>query len=161
VDQTCPISKSSIKIVWYEPQIHVPTISWRPCGRITITLGGQKNFHMKAYNWRLKFKFLNFTTCAHFTVRNLNYETRIIMPVVMLACTYQWAGKTVVVHAFHLSILTTVFVKIRTGLIRLHLNKNAPECFIPPDVHHVFKGNFMCNCLAFTCYWRWFWLCVT
>ena len=114
-----------------------------------------------AYNGRLKFKFLNFTTCAHFTVWNLNYKTRIIMPVVKLACTYQWTWKTVVVHAFHLSILTTVFVKIRTGLIRLHLNKNAPECFIPPDVHHVFKGNFMCNCLTFTCYWRWFWLCVT
>jgi hypothetical protein len=42
-----------------------------------------------AYNGRLKFKFLNFTTCAHFTVRNLNYKTRIIMPVVKLACTYQ------------------------------------------------------------------------
>ena len=114
-----------------------------------------------AYNGRRKLKFLKFTTHAHFTVRNFNYRTRIIMPVIMLACTYQWAWKTVVVHAFDLSILTTVFVKIRTGLIRLYLNKNAPECFIPPDVHHVFKSNFMCKCLTFTCYWRWFWLCVT
>jgi hypothetical protein len=48
VDQTCTISKSSIKIAWYEPQIHVPTISWRPQRRITITTWGQKNFHTKA-----------------------------------------------------------------------------------------------------------------
>jgi len=42
-----------------------------------------------AYNVRLKFKFLNFTTGAHFTVRNLNYKTSIIIPVVKLASTYQ------------------------------------------------------------------------
>jgi hypothetical protein len=48
VVQTCPISKSSIKTAWYEPQIHVPTISWRPWKRITITPWGQKNYHMKA-----------------------------------------------------------------------------------------------------------------